>query len=30
MSEDRYDLEKAYTESFFGWGDNAAQQKILS
>ena len=30
MSEDRYDLEKTYTESFFGWGDNAAQQKILA
>ena len=30
MSEDRYDLDKAYTESFFGWGDNAAQQKVLA
>ena len=30
MSEDRYDLEKTYTESFFGWGDNAAQQKTLA
>ena len=30
MSEDRYDLDEAYTESFFGWGDNAAQQKVLA
>ena len=30
MSEDRYDLDKAYTESFFGWGDNATQQKVLA
>ena len=30
MSEDRYDLDKAYTESFFGWSDNAAQQKVLA
>ena len=30
MSEDRYDLDKAYTENFFGWGDNAAQQKVLA
>ena len=30
MSEDRYDLDKAYTENFFGWGDNAAQQKALA
>ena len=30
MSEDRYDLDEAYTESFFGWGDNAAQQKLLA
>jgi len=30
MSEDRYDLDKTYTESFLGWGDNAAQQKVLA
>ena len=30
MSEDRYDLDEAYMESFFGWGDNAAQQKVLA
>ena len=30
MSEGRYELDKAYTESFFGWGDNAAQQKVLA
>ena len=30
MSENRYDLDIAYTESFFGWGDNAAQQKVLA
>ena len=30
MSEDRYDLEDAYTESFFGWDDNAGQQKVLA
>ena len=30
MSEDRYDLDIAYTEIFFGWGDNAAQQKVLA
>ena len=30
MSEDRYDLDKAYTENFFGWGDNATQQKVLA
>ena len=30
MSVDRYDLDKAYTESFFGWGDNATQQKVLA
>ena len=30
MSEDRYDLDEAYTEGFFGWGDNAAQQKVLA
>ena len=30
MSEDRYDLDEAYTESFFGWGDNATQQKVLA
>ena len=30
MSENRYDLDIAYTESFFGWGDNATQQKVLA
>ena len=30
MSEGRYELDKSYTESFFGWGDNAAQQKVLA
>ena len=30
MSEDRYDLDETYAESFFGWGDNAAQQKVLA
>ena len=30
MSGDRYDLDEAYTESFFGWGDNASQQKVLA
>ena len=30
MSEDRYDLDEAYMESFFGWVDNAAQQKVLA
>ena len=30
MSEGRYSLDKTYTESFFGWGDNATQQKILA
>jgi len=30
MDEDRYDLDIAYTESFLGWGDNAAQQKVLA
>ena len=30
MTKDRYDLDVAYTESFFGWGDNATQQKILA
>jgi len=30
MGEERYDLEKTYTESFFGWDDNAGEQKILA
>ena len=30
MNEERYNLDKTYTESFFGWGDNAAQQKVLA
>ena len=30
MSEERYDLDEAYTEGFLGWGDNAAQQKVLA
>ena len=30
MSEERYNLNETYTESFFGWGDNATQQKILA
>ena len=30
MSEDRYDLDETYAESFFGWGDNATQQKVLA
>ena len=30
MSDKRYDLNKTYTESFFGWDDNATQQKILA
>ncbi len=31
MSEDeRYNLDETYTESFFGWNDNAAQQKNLA
>ena len=28
--EDRYNLDETYTESFFGWGDNATQQKVLA
>ena len=28
--EERYNLDEAYTESFFGWGDNATQQKVLA
>jgi len=28
--EDKYNLDKIYTESFFGWGDNASQQKVLA
>ena len=27
---DRYNLDESYTESFFGWDDNASQQKILA
>ena len=30
MDEDRYNLDKTYTEGFFGWGDNASQQKVLA
>ena len=30
MTKDRYFLNEAYTESFFGWNDNATQQKILA
>ena len=30
MTKDRYVLNEAYTESFFGWNDNATQQKILA
>ena len=30
MNEERYNLDKTYTESFFGWGDNATQQKVLA
>jgi cyclopropane fatty-acyl-phospholipid synthase-like methyltransferase len=30
MSKERYNLDETYTESFFGWGDNAAQQKVLA
>ena len=26
----RYVLNDAYTESFFGWGNNANEQKILA
>ena len=28
--ENRYNLDETYTESFFGWGDNATQQKVLA
>ena len=30
MDEDRYNLDETYTEGFFGWGDNASQQKVLA
>ena len=30
MSNDRYDLNETYTQRFFGWQDNAAQQQILA
>ena len=30
MSGDRYNLDEAYSENFFGWADNATQQKILA
>ena len=30
MTKDRYVLNEAYTESFFGWDDNANEQKILA
>ena len=30
MDEDRYNLDETYTEGFFGWGDNATQQKVLA
>ena len=30
MTKDRYVLNEAYTESFFGWNDNDTQQKILA
>ena len=30
VSGDRYDLDESYTESFFGWGDNATQQRALA
>ena len=30
MTKDRYVLNETYTESFFGWDDNATQQKILA
>ena len=30
MSGDRYDLDEAYTEGFFGWDNNAPQQKVLA
>ena len=30
MSEDRYNLDEAYTEGYFGWDNNAPQQKILA
>ena len=30
MSGDRYDLDEAYTAGFFGWDNNAPQQKVLA
>ena len=30
MSGDRYDLDEAYTEGFFGWDNNAPQQRVLA
>ena len=30
MNEERYVLNETYTESFFGWNDNANEQKILA